>query len=142
MIGQVRASERLIVALDVPTPEDATELIAKIGGNAGVWKIGLELLFAGGAELARELVDQGLELAGDNVAVTIGAGEFNYYTHEYDEAERHFERARTAAPEAWEPVRGLLRVYERKGHFAESLELTRELHGEFPVEEVLPWHFA
>jgi len=55
----VKASERLIVALDVPTPEDAAELIAKIGDNAGVWKIGLELLFAGGAELARSLSDQG-----------------------------------------------------------------------------------
>jgi orotidine-5'-phosphate decarboxylase len=55
----VRASERLIVALDVPTPEDAAELIAKIGDNAGVWKIGLELLFAGGTELARRLSDQG-----------------------------------------------------------------------------------
>ncbi len=55
----MKASERLIVALDVPTPEDAAELIAKIGDNAGVWKIGLELLFAGGAELARSLSEQG-----------------------------------------------------------------------------------
>jgi orotidine-5'-phosphate decarboxylase len=55
----VKASERLIVALDVPTPEDAAELIAKIGDNAGVWKIGLELLFAGGTELARSLSEQG-----------------------------------------------------------------------------------
>lgn len=53
------ANERLIVALDVPTPEEASELIAKIGENAGVWKIGLELLFAGGGELARKLSDQG-----------------------------------------------------------------------------------
>lgn len=53
------ANERLIVALDVPTPEEASELIAKIGDNAGVWKIGLELLFAGGGELARKLSDQG-----------------------------------------------------------------------------------
>jgi orotidine-5'-phosphate decarboxylase len=51
--------DRLIVALDVPTPEEAHELIAKIGDHAGVWKIGLELLFAGGAELARSLSDQG-----------------------------------------------------------------------------------
>ncbi len=55
----MRASERLIVALDVPTPEEANALIARIGDNAGVWKIGLELLFAGGAELARRLCDQG-----------------------------------------------------------------------------------
>lgn len=55
----MKASNRLIVALDVPSPEDATELIAKIGDHAGVWKIGLELLFAGGAELASKLSDQG-----------------------------------------------------------------------------------
>jgi len=55
----VKASSRLIVALDVPSPDEAHELIAKIGDNAGVWKIGLELLFAGGAELARELSNQG-----------------------------------------------------------------------------------
>ncbi len=53
------ASDRLIVALDVPTPDEAAELIARVGDNAGVWKIGLELLFAGGAELARRLSDQG-----------------------------------------------------------------------------------
>ena len=53
------SADRLIVALDVPTPEEAHELIAKIGDHAGVWKIGLELLFAGGAELARSLSDQG-----------------------------------------------------------------------------------
>ncbi len=52
-------AERLIVALDVPTPEEANALIAKIGEHAGVYKIGLELLFAGGAELARRLSDQG-----------------------------------------------------------------------------------
>ena len=51
-------AERLIVALDVPTPEEANALIAKIGEHAGVYKIGLELLFAGGAELARRLSDQ------------------------------------------------------------------------------------
>ncbi len=51
-------TERLIVALDVPTPEEANALIAKIGEHAGVYKIGLELLFAGGAELARRLSDQ------------------------------------------------------------------------------------
>ena len=55
----MKASSRLIVALDVPSPDEAHELIAKIGDNAGVWKIGLELLFAGGAELARELSNQG-----------------------------------------------------------------------------------
>jgi orotidine-5'-phosphate decarboxylase len=53
------ASDRLIVALDVPTPDDALTLISRIGDHAGVYKIGLELLFTGGMELARELVEQG-----------------------------------------------------------------------------------
>jgi orotidine-5'-phosphate decarboxylase len=55
-------SDRLIVALDVPTTDDARDLIGRIGGNAGVYKIGLELLFAGGMELARELVGQGKQV--------------------------------------------------------------------------------
>ena len=54
--------ERLIVALDVKRPDDARELISRIGGNAGVWKIGLELLYAGGGELARELSAQGQKI--------------------------------------------------------------------------------
>lgn len=53
------ARARLIIALDVASPDEARKLITKIGANAGVWKIGLELLFAGGAELARDLSDQG-----------------------------------------------------------------------------------
>jgi len=55
----VKAGERLIVALDVPTPDEARAFISKIGEHAGVWKIGLELLFAGGAELAAALSAQG-----------------------------------------------------------------------------------
>lgn len=55
----LRAAGRLIVALDVPQPQEAIELMAAIGDAAGVWKIGLELLFAGGAELARDLADHG-----------------------------------------------------------------------------------
>ena len=55
----MKAHERLIVALDVKGPDEARTLVAKIGAYAGVWKIGLELLFSGGAELARELSAQG-----------------------------------------------------------------------------------
>lgn len=51
--------DRLIVALDVPTAEQARELVAKLRGHVGVYKIGLELLFAGGFELARELAGEG-----------------------------------------------------------------------------------
>ena len=55
-------NDRIIVALDVPDPDEAHALIAKLGDSVGVYKIGLELLFAGGLELARELVAEGRRL--------------------------------------------------------------------------------
>ncbi len=55
----MRAADRLIIALDVPEPAEARALIEQIGDAAGVWKIGLELLFAGGAELVTALVEEG-----------------------------------------------------------------------------------
>ncbi len=51
--------DRLIVALDVPSVEEAKALIETLGDSAGVYKIGLELLFSGGFELAHELARQG-----------------------------------------------------------------------------------
>ena len=51
--------DRLIVALDVPSIEEASALIERLGNSVGVYKIGLELLFAGGFALARELAEQG-----------------------------------------------------------------------------------
>jgi orotidine-5'-phosphate decarboxylase len=51
--------DRLIVALDVPSVEEAKALIAALGDSVGVYKIGLELLFSGGFQLARELAQQG-----------------------------------------------------------------------------------
>jgi orotidine-5'-phosphate decarboxylase len=51
--------DRLIVALDVPRVEEAKALIERLGDSVGVYKIGLELLFSGGFDLARELAAQG-----------------------------------------------------------------------------------
>jgi orotidine-5'-phosphate decarboxylase len=53
------ARERLIVALDVPSVGEARELIAALGDSVGVYKIGLELLFSGGFQLAQELSSHG-----------------------------------------------------------------------------------
>jgi orotidine-5'-phosphate decarboxylase len=53
------AHERLIVALDVPSTDAARALIDKLGSSVGVYKIGLELLFSGGFQLARDLAGQG-----------------------------------------------------------------------------------
>ncbi len=47
--------DRLIVALDVPSVDEAKALIERLGDSAGVYKIGLELLFSGGFELVRQL---------------------------------------------------------------------------------------
>jgi orotidine-5'-phosphate decarboxylase len=51
--------DKLIVALDVPSVEQAKALIDTLGDSVGVYKIGLELLFSGGFALARELADHG-----------------------------------------------------------------------------------
>lgn len=40
--------ERLIFALDVPTTEEAQQLVDKLGESVGFYKIGLELFMAGG----------------------------------------------------------------------------------------------
>jgi len=51
--------DRIIVALDVPQVDEARTLIKALGDSVGVYKIGLELLFAGGLALAEELVKDG-----------------------------------------------------------------------------------
>jgi len=51
--------DRLIVALDVPSVDDAKTIIDKLGDSVGVYKIGLELLFSGGFALVHELAQAG-----------------------------------------------------------------------------------
>ena len=53
------AKDRIIVALDVGSAEEARSLIETLGDSVGVYKIGLELLFAGGFALAEELARKG-----------------------------------------------------------------------------------
>jgi orotidine-5'-phosphate decarboxylase len=53
------AKDRIIVALDVPHVDEARALIKALGDSVGVYKIGLELIFAGGLALAEELVKSG-----------------------------------------------------------------------------------
>ena len=65
--------DRIIVALDVPSVEEAKQLVAKLEGSVGVYKIGLELLFAGGFQLARELADEGLNVFVDAKLLDIEA---------------------------------------------------------------------
>ncbi len=56
---RAEAVRRLIIALDVPSAGDAEYLVQGLDGRAGVFKIGLELLFSGGAGLARRLAREG-----------------------------------------------------------------------------------
>lgn len=53
---------RLIVALDLPSVEDAAAMVARIGPAVGFYKIGLELAFVGGIDLARRLVGSGKQV--------------------------------------------------------------------------------
>jgi orotidine-5'-phosphate decarboxylase len=52
------ARDRLIVALDMPVLDDARRLVSRLGDSVTFYKVGLELLFAGGLEFARELKRQ------------------------------------------------------------------------------------
>jgi orotidine-5'-phosphate decarboxylase len=45
---QVPRQERLIVALDLPTPREARAMVEKLGDAARFYKLGLELFMAGG----------------------------------------------------------------------------------------------
>ncbi len=51
--------DRLIVALDLPDVSGAEALISALGDTVGFYKIGYQLAFAGGLELARDLKRDG-----------------------------------------------------------------------------------
>lgn len=54
--------DRLIVALDVPDAAAARQLVDRLGRSVSFYKIGLELLFGGGLDLARALRDDGKQV--------------------------------------------------------------------------------
>jgi len=54
-MSHLTAKDRLIVALDMPTVEEAQRLVAKLDDAVTFYKVGLELLFAGGLDLGRAL---------------------------------------------------------------------------------------
>ena len=56
------ADPRLIVALDLPSVEDAQAMVDRLGPAVGFYKIGLELAFAGGLDLARRLIASGKQV--------------------------------------------------------------------------------
>ncbi len=66
------AKDRLILALDMPTVEEARRLVATLGDTVTFYKVGLELLFAGGLDLARELKADGKRVFLDMKLLDIG----------------------------------------------------------------------
>jgi len=66
------AKNRLIVALDMPTVEEARRLVATLGDTVSFYKVGLELLFAGGLDLARALKIEGKHVFLDMKLLDIG----------------------------------------------------------------------
>jgi orotidine-5'-phosphate decarboxylase len=55
----VNARDRLVVALDVPSVEEALILVDRLAGLAGMFKVGSQLFTAGGPDLVRGLVARG-----------------------------------------------------------------------------------
>ncbi|NVP54712.1 orotidine-5'-phosphate decarboxylase [Mycoplana rhizolycopersici] len=55
----MEARERLIVGLDVPTVAEAEEKVRALGDSVLFYKIGYQLVFAGGLEFARDLAQDG-----------------------------------------------------------------------------------
>lgn len=59
MDDTVQVRDRLIVGLDLPTVEAAEKMVATLGDTVSFYKIGYQLVFAGGLELARDLARDG-----------------------------------------------------------------------------------
>jgi len=53
------ARDRLIVGLDLPTIADAEKIVSTLGNDVSFYKIGYQLVFAGGLEFARDLSKSG-----------------------------------------------------------------------------------
>ena len=66
------ARDRLIVALDVPAAAEARALVEKLGDSVMFYKIGHELLFDGGFDLARDLKARGKRIFLDTKLLDIG----------------------------------------------------------------------
>ncbi|SFA95664.1 orotidine-5'-phosphate decarboxylase [Rhizobium sp. NFR07] len=55
----MQARDRLIVGLDIPTIAEAEKMVAALGDTVSFYKIGYQLVFAGGLEFARDLAKDG-----------------------------------------------------------------------------------
>jgi orotidine-5'-phosphate decarboxylase len=55
----MNARDRLIVALDVPKPDDARALVDRLAGHVGLFKVGSQIFTLAGPVLVREIVARG-----------------------------------------------------------------------------------
>ncbi len=72
MSNDTHAKDKLIVALDLPSYDDARALVNSLGDTVTFYKIGLELLFSDGLTLARELKHEGKRVFLDLKFLDIG----------------------------------------------------------------------
>lgn len=101
------ADDRLIVALDLPTAADAERLIGRLGASVSFYKIGYQLAFAGGLELARDLKADGQKVFLDmkllDIDNTVAKGVENVVAMGVDMLTLHaYPKAMRAAVEAAE----------------------------------------
>ena len=68
----ILAKDRIIVALDFPTVEEARGMANRLEGRVGVYKIGMELVYSGGLELVQELIGRGERVFLDLKLLDIG----------------------------------------------------------------------
>ncbi len=68
-----QADSRLILALDLPSVEEARAMAERVGAAVSFHKIGLQLLPIGGMALARDLKDQGKQIFLDYKLLDIAA---------------------------------------------------------------------
>jgi orotidine-5'-phosphate decarboxylase len=61
-MAQIEPRARLIVGLDVPTVDEAEAIVARLGDSVTFYKIGLQLIFAGGLVLAERLAKSGKKI--------------------------------------------------------------------------------
>ena len=72
MTSMTNAKDKLIVALDLSSYDDARALVNRLGDTVTFYKIGLELLFSDGLSLARELKQEGKRVFLDLKFLDIG----------------------------------------------------------------------
>ncbi len=106
----IPARDRLIVALDVPTVKEAEAMVARLGDRVSFYKVGLQLIYAGGIELARRLAGEGKQVFLDGklldidntvegaVASIVPLGVTFLTIHAYPKAMRAAVAARGTAP--------------------------------------------